>query len=113
MACMVELGELEAQYQQFANRKVRVYAISMDKQQPAQETQGKFPHLSIVSDADQNLAKAVQVVQKGGAPDGGDTNASTTFLVDGTGQVRWFYRPSSLTAPLSPDELLKAIDNAG
>ena len=38
-----------------------------------------------------------------------DTNAPTTFLVDGSGYVRWVYRPDRFIERLSADELLQAI----
>jgi hypothetical protein len=43
-------------------------------------------------------------------PGGSDTNAPTTFLVDGSGQVRWFFRPKRYISRLSPAALLKEID---
>lgn len=107
---MVELGELEGQHRQFADRHVPVYVVSNDKLNDAQASQAKFPHLVVVSDADQNVAKAMQVIHPGAGEDGGDTNAPTTFLVDGHGRVRWMYRPERYITRLSPEELLKAID---
>jgi hypothetical protein len=43
-------------------------------------------------------------------PGGEDTNAPTILLVDGTGAVRWFYRADRFMVRLSPEELLKAVD---
>src|SRR2546425_10580282 len=103
---MIELGQLEAQYEAFVKRKVRIVVISDDEQPDAQWTQEKFPHLVVVSDPQQSIAKAVDVLHKGAKPGGGDTNAPTTFLVD-TGYVRWFFRPTNFLARLSPPELLK------
>lgn len=109
---MIELGQLEKSQAAFAQRGVRVFAISNDDQATAKLTQEKFPHLTIVSDADQNLARAMQVIHPGAAPDGGDTNAPTTFLVDGSGRVRWLFRPDRFLVRLSPQQLLAAIDEA-
>ena len=106
---MAELGELERQHQRFAEKRVRIVVISNDDQQTAQETQADFPHLVVVSDHAQNVAKALDVIHAG-AHNGEDTNAPTTFLVDSGGQVRWFFRPSHIIVRLSPDELLNAID---
>jgi peroxiredoxin len=80
---MVELGELEAHERQFAAKHVRVVAISNDDLETARITQADFPHLVVVSDADQNIAKAMDVIHKGAGRDGSDTNAPTTFLIDG------------------------------
>jgi peroxiredoxin len=107
---MVELGELESHYRQFAERHVRVMTVSNDGLDEARKTQAQFPHLVVVSDAQQNMAKALQVIHAGAGRDGQDTNAPTTFLIDGRGQVRWFFRPERFIVRLSADELLKAID---
>ena len=107
---MIELGQLEASYQEFAKRNIRVIVISNDDQVQAQKSQATFPHLTVISDKDQNIAKSMQVIHPGAAVDGSDTNAPTTFLVDGAGSVRWFFRTSRLVARLSPTELLRAID---
>ena len=107
---MVELGELEKRQTDFAERKVRIVAISNDSLEDAKATQADFPHLTIVSDAEQNVARAVQVLHKGAHPEGGDANAPTTFLLDAAGELRWMFRPERVFVRLSPDELLKAIN---
>src|SRR5437868_5716426 len=99
---MVELGELENRFQDFAKRNVRVVAISNDNQEDSQHSQAKFPHLTIVADTDQKLAKAVEVIQPGAGHDGKDTNAPTTILVDGAGYVRWLFRPDHFMTRLGP-----------
>src|SRR5437762_11518604 len=106
MMCMKELVQLEKHHQEFDSRNVRIVVVSNDDQPTSQITQADVPHLVVVSDAQQNLAKAIQVIHPGAGHDGGDTNAPTTFLVDGTGTVRWLFRPSSLMTRLSPEELL-------
>jgi peroxiredoxin len=107
---MDELGELEKSHQEFARRKLRVAVISNEDQAAAQQTQAQFPHLLVVADSEQKLAKALEVVHPGVGPGGTDTNAPTTFLVDGGGSVRWFFRPERFLTRLAPDELLAAID---
>jgi peroxiredoxin len=107
---MVELGELERQHQRFEEKHVRLVVVSNDDQPTAQKTQADFPHLAVVSDHEQNIARALEVVHKGAGHKGEDTSAPTTFLMDGSGQVRWYFRPSHIITRLSPDELLKAID---
>jgi alkyl hydroperoxide reductase subunit AhpC len=110
---MVELGELEKRHEEFAKRHIRVVAISNDDQSTAQETQADFPHLVMVSDAEQKMARAMQVIQPGAGPHHDDTNAPTTFIVDGTGKVRWLFRPERFISRLDPDDLLAAIDETG
>jgi peroxiredoxin len=109
---MVELGELEKRHQDFQKRGVQLIAISNDDPKTASATQSDFPNLKIVSDADQNMAKAIQVIHSGFGPHQTNTNAPTTILVDGDGSVRWLYRPDRFLVRLSPDELLEAIDSA-
>ncbi len=108
---MIELGELERHHEQFDNRRVRLVVISNDDQATARATRADFPHLVVVSDADQDMAKAIQVIHSGAGPVGDDSNAPTTFLVDGTGQVRWYFRPNRFMVRLSPAELLAEVDD--
>jgi len=107
---MVELGELEGHERQFADKHTRVVVVSNDDQETARMTQAEFPHLLVISDADQSVAKAMDVIHKGAGRDGSDTNAPTTFLIDGQGQVRWFFRPDRFIERLSADLLLKSIE---
>jgi peroxiredoxin len=107
---LVELGELEGHERQFADKDVRVVVVSNDDLETARITQAEFPHLVVVSDADQNIAKSMEVIHKGAGRDGRDTNAPTTFLVDGQGQVQWFFRPDRFIERLSADELLSSIE---
>jgi peroxiredoxin len=107
---MIELGQLEAHWQEFEKRKVRVVVVSIEGQKLAQATQADFPHLIVVSDADRGLAEAVEVIHAQSAMDGSDTSAPTTLLVDGTGTVRWMFRPDNVLTRLSPGQVLAAID---
>src|SRR5262247_3293364 len=102
---MVELGELEKHYADFAARRVRVVVIANDDQAASQSTQADYPHLVVVSDAAQSMARAIDVIHPGAGQSGDDTNAPTTFFVDGTGQVRWLRRPGHIIVRLSPEEL--------
>ena len=107
---MVELGELEKHHEEFGKRNVRIVVASNDDQASATMTQTKFRDLIVISDAQQNLAKAMQVIQSGEGPGGSDTNAPTTFLVDGAGYVRWLFRPDSFFVRLSAEKLAAAVD---
>ena len=109
---MIELGELEKRHQDFDGRKVRIVAVSNDKMADAHSTQRKFPHLAIASDPEQKMARAFDLIHEKMAADGTDTNAPTTFLIDGAGKVRWLFRPDAFVVRLTPDELLAAIDGA-
>lgn len=109
---MVELGELEERHEDFARRQVRIVAVSSDDLANAKSTQKKFPHLSIASDPEQKMARTFAVIHEHMGPGAADTNAPTTFLVDGAGNVRWLFRPDAFLVRLSPDELLTEIDRA-
>src|SRR5262245_62154386 len=107
---MLELGQLESQWQEFEKRNVRVVVVSVEDREAAKATQADFPHLVIVSDADRNLSEAVEVIHKRSDPKGGDTAAPTTILIDGKGTVRWMFRPDRVFTRLSPAQLLATID---
>jgi peroxiredoxin len=107
---MIELGELEKQYPELQKRDVHLVAISQDDLTTSKETQAQFPHLFIAADPAGNMAKALDVVDPGHGHEGEDTNFPTTILVDGSGTVRWVFRPDRFLTRLSPQELLVAID---
>jgi peroxiredoxin len=107
---MIELGELEAEHREFEKRKTRVVVVSLEDQETAQATQADFPHLIVIADAERKLAEAMDVIHAGSAPDGGDTAAPTTFLIDGAGNVRWTFRPERFFTRLSPKQVLAALD---
>jgi alkyl hydroperoxide reductase subunit AhpC len=107
---MTELGELERQHAEFARRNTRVVVVSLERPSEAQQTQADFPHLLVVADAQGELSTAATVLHPHTAPDGGDTAAPATLLVDRQGTVRWTYRPDRFLTRLSPDDLLAAID---
>ena len=107
---MIELGQLEKKHDEFAKRNVRVIAISMEEPSEAAQTQTQFPHLTILADSGRGMSEALAFVHAKTRPDGGDADAPTTIIVDRSGTVRWFFRPTQVIARLSPDEVLKAVD---
>ena len=107
---MVELGQLEKHHSEFDAKGVRVVAASLDDVSETQKTQQQFPHLTILSDHEESLAKAADVIGPHHSPSGGTTVSPTTVLLDRTGQVRWVFRPDRYITRLSPPELLAAID---
>ncbi len=106
----MELGQLEAQHEQFDARGVRVVVASLDDLDESKKTQQQFPHLTVLSDHEQSLARAAGVIGPQHSPTGGEATAPTTMLLDRHGQVRWVFRPERYTTRLSPAELLAAID---
>src|SRR5262245_25199076 len=107
---MIELGQLEEHHEEFARRNTRVIVVSLEDEKDAQETQRDYPHLVAVADKEAGLANALQVIHRHSAPDGGDSIAPTTLLVDGSGVVRWTFRPDTFLRRLSPAEIGAAID---
>src|SRR3954470_21375160 len=107
---MIELGQLESRWEQFAERKVQVVVVSIEGREEAEATQAQFPHLTVVSDAERSLTEAAGGIHPRSAPDGGDTSAPATLLIDGGGAVRWTFRPERVMTRLSPDDVLAAID---
>jgi peroxiredoxin len=89
---------------------VQVVAISNDASTDALKTQKDLSHLLIIADAEQKMAKALDVIHPGAGPQHTDTNAPTTILVDGSGVVRWLFRPSRVIERLPPQDVLARID---
>lgn len=107
---MIELGQLEDHHDEFARHNARVIAVSLEDEKDAQATQKDFPHLVVVADKEGGLANALQVMHPEAGPDGDDTIAPTTLLIDGSGSVRWTFRPDTFFRRLSPAEIVEAID---
>ncbi|HYV35122.1 MAG TPA: redoxin domain-containing protein [Gemmataceae bacterium] len=107
---MIELGELESHYAEFEKRRTRVVVISLEDQATAKETQSQFPHLLVVADDQRKMADAIEVIHRDSNPSGGDTTAPTTILVDGSGKVRWTFRPDRYLTRLTPEKVLAAVD---
>lgn len=108
---MIELGQLEARHEDFAKRSTRVVAVSLDNLEESAKTQQKLPHLVVVSDKKESLAKAAEVLAPQHSPSGGDTTAPTTVLIDRRGQVCWVGRKDRFIERFSPDEVLAEVDN--
>ena len=107
---MIELGQLEKAYAGFEQRRAQVVVVSLDDREDSQLTQRDFPHLTVLSDAERALASAVDVIHAKSAPDGADTTAPTTIVVDGEGIVRWTFRPNRFLERLSPEQVFAALD---
>jgi peroxiredoxin len=107
---MDELGELEKNWQEFEKQNVKVVVVSIEGMEDAKATQADFPHLIVISDEQRKLSEAVDIIHQRSKPDGSDTSAPTTLLIDGDGTVRWVFRPNTVLDRLSPGQLLAAID---
>lgn len=107
---MLELVQLERRQEDFAKRNTRVIVVSVEGSDDAKKTQADFPHLLVLADEGRGLTEAAGVLHVGSAPDGEDTDAPTTMIVDRGGTVRWLHRPGHVISRLSPDEVLSAID---
>ncbi len=107
---MIELGQLERHHADFEQRNTQVVVVSVEDLEAAAKTQADFPHLVVVSDARRELTNVADVLHPHSAPDGGDTSAPATVLVDHDGVIHWTFRPERFLTRLSPEELLAAID---
>ena len=107
---MIELGELEKNRREFEKRDIKVVVVSLEGPEDAKATQADFPHLAVVSDEARKLSEAVDVIHRHSDPGGGDTAAPTTLLIDGSGTVRWTFRPGRVFDRLAPAQLLAAVD---
>jgi peroxiredoxin len=107
---MVELGQLEAHYDEFAKRHTRVVAVSVDSLDDSRKTQQDFPHLAVVADHDHKLVDAIAVLHPGAGEHGEDVAVPTTILVDKYGVVRLLFRPTNVASRLSASEVLAAVD---
>lgn len=88
---------------------MRVLVASLEGTDEARQTQIDFPHLTVLADQQRGLAEAAGLIHPHTAPDGSDTSAPTTILLDRGGIVRWLHRPGNVLGRLSPDEVLAAI----
>lgn len=109
---MKELVQLERRHEDFPKRNAAVIVVSVEGLDDARKTQADFPHLNVLSDEKHSLSEAAGLIHPGAGPDGADTDAPTTIVVDRRGIVRWLYRSPSVIARLSPDDVLEAVDTA-
>jgi alkyl hydroperoxide reductase subunit AhpC len=107
---MIELGQLERRYQDFKDANIRVIVSSVEGTEDAAKTKEQFPHLLVLADKNRSLSEAAELIHPHSGPNGDDTDAPTTIIVDGKGMVRWVYRPHQVFTRLTPDEVLQAVD---
>lgn len=107
---MIELGELEGHFAEFAQRGTRLVVASVDDQPTTQKTQADFPHLTVIADPERKLTTAFGVTHAGAGPKGEDIAGPTTFLIDRDGVVQWVFRPDRFISRLTPAQLLDAVD---
>jgi peroxiredoxin len=107
---MLELGQLERRHEDFSRRNTRIIVVSVEGQEDAKKTQADFPHLLVLADDGRGLSSSADLIHAKSAPDGNDTSAPTTILLDRQGIVRWLYRSPGVMVRLSPDEVLQEID---
>jgi peroxiredoxin len=107
---MTELVQLERRHDEFPRRNARVVAVSVEGLEDARKTQADYPHLTVVSDEAHGLSESAGLIHPHAAPDGGDADVPTTILIDRGGTVRCLYRSPSVIERLSPDEVIRAVD---
>lgn len=108
--CMTHLRELEAHHAEFDRVGADVIVVSIEDLDAAATSQREFPHLTVVSDERRELSNAIDLINKGFSPDGGDSAAPTILLVDRDGTVQWIHRPARFIARPSASELAATIE---
>jgi alkyl hydroperoxide reductase subunit AhpC len=107
---MIELVQLERRHEDFAKRNTRVIVASAEGTELASQTKVACPHLTVLADGQLGLIKAGGLVHAKAGPDGADIATPTTILLDRAGIVRWIFRPGEVIERLSPDEVLRLVD---
>ena len=107
--CMTQLKELEEHHEDFARVGANVVVVSIEDVATAAQTQRDFPHLTVASDEKRELSTAVDLINRGFAPDGSDCATPTILIIDGQGTVQSLVRPTRFIARPSASELVKAI----
>ncbi len=107
---MIELVQLERRHEDFAKRNTRVVVASAEGTDLAKKTQEQDPHLLVLADGQLGLTRAGGLVHEKAGPDGNDISTPTTILLDRKGVVRWIFRPGQVVSRLSPDEVLRLVD---
>ena len=109
--CMTQLTELESHHADFERAGAEVVVVSVEDLEKASQTKRDFPHLTVVSDKEQELSKAIDLINQAASPEGADIAAPTIILLDGAGQVRWLHRPERIIARPSAKELVAKIES--
>jgi alkyl hydroperoxide reductase subunit AhpC len=107
---MIELVQLDRRHEDFARRNARVMVASAEGVELAKQTQDANPHLQVIADGQLGLTRAGGLIHEHAGPNGEDIATPTTILLDRDGVVRWIFRPDQVITRLSPDEVLKAVD---
>ena len=107
--CMTHLRELEAHHDELMRVGADLVVVSIEDVETAAATQRQFPHLTVVSDHRRELSNAVDVINAGFHPEGGDSAAPTILLIDGQGQVQWLHRPARFIARPSAAEIAATL----
>ncbi len=108
--CMTQLKELDMHHEDFARVGANVVVVSIENVETAAQTQRDFPHLVVASDEKRELSSAVDLINRGFAPDGSDCATPTILLLDGQGTVKSLVRPTRFIARPSAAEVAKAIE---
>jgi peroxiredoxin len=109
--CMTQLADLEASHDEFQRAGAEVVVVSIEDGDATRQTQADFPHLVVASDERREFSTAIDVINRGFAPEGGDSAAPTMLLIDGRGIVNWLFRPTRFIARPSARELARKVED--
>jgi peroxiredoxin len=107
---MTQLRELEQNHARFDEAGASIVVVSIEDVATAAETQRDFPGLVVVADENRELSNAVDLINRGVSPTGGDAATPTSLIVDGHGIVQALDRPARVMARPSAASLLHEIE---
>ena len=85
-------------------------AVSVDGLEDTRKLEEALPNLTILSDAQLSLAKALAAVHARASPEGEDIAAPTTLIVNQYGTIYWTFRPDRHIERLAVAELIDALE---
>lgn len=109
MSCVAELVRLGNHQDELAEVDLRVVAISTDDVATTNRGRDRFAlPFTFVADPEHRVAIALGLLHSGGKPGGADIFYATTFLLDGSGIVRWVHVANDVRDRATPELLLDA-----
>ena len=108
------MRSLQAHLPEFAERGVRLVAISVDPPETSRDLRSKAGYtFTFLGDPSGAVLRAYDLLHPRAGPGGTDIARPAEFYIDATGTVRWANITPSYAVRATPQQMLKAIDDAG
>lgn len=92
---------------------MRLVAISVDEPERSRDLRAKAGYtFTFLGDPKREVIRSYDLLHPRAGPDGSDIARPAEFYVDATGTVRWVNLTSSYAVRATPEQMLKAIDDA-